>query len=59
MFRQSIVFHFSNSNIGFNALYRSCAKEYFNKEQKQIRKKTNKKTSDPIKSLHFIKKNET
>ena len=43
MFRQSIIFHFSNSNIGFNALYRSCAKEYFNKEQKQIRKKTNKK----------------
>ena len=39
--RRFIIFHFSNNDIGFNALNRSCAKAHSIKEQKYINKKEN------------------
>ena len=40
----SLFFHFSNSDIGFNRLNRSCAEAHPIKEQKYIKeKKTNTK----------------
>ena len=40
----SLFFHFSNSDIGFNGLNRSCAEAHPIKEQKYIKeKKTNTK----------------
>ena len=54
-----IVFGFINSDVGFNALSRSCVKAYRSKEQKYIKEKSNKITFDPIKRILFLKRNGT
>ena len=53
----SLFFHFSNSNIGFNVLDRSCAKAYPSKKQKHVKeKKNNRKQIRPYKKCQFYKK---
>ena len=55
----SLFFRFSNSDNSFNALNGSCAKVYLSKEQKHIkkkRKKLPKNKFDPVKSVHYIKR---